>query len=196
MGNIQSFSSFLLTEVLKGAEPFTWIYDNDEEMTVEFTINELVYVAFFVRYATRNDTRNPREYMRWEFVFSAQPSSLAKWRLAHPNPRRNDSDKSGYGIISTGNEFKVMATVVAIIRDFIAKKRPGAITFNADEPSRRKLYTKMMPLVPAEFPGYRGGPLVDETGPIPGYYMIQHSSYPPLPTRPHPLTRTVRSGTI
>lgn len=50
------------------------------------------------------------------------------------------------GITGTGDQFRIFATVIAIITTWVAKKQPGFIAFAADkdEKSRVRLYDKLV----------------------------------------------------
>ena len=48
------------------------------------------------------------------------------------------------GITKGGNEFKIFATVVDIIKEFIRLEKPNEIQFDAKEGNRAKLYMKMI----------------------------------------------------
>ena len=49
-----------------------------------------------------------------------------------------------YGITGTGNELQVFSTVLDVMKDFAAQHSPGAFGFSAHEPSRIRLYNKIM----------------------------------------------------
>lgn len=52
---------------------------------------------------------------------------------------------SGYGVVGdTGVELPVLSTVSEIITAFLKEQRPAAVVFTADEPSRIKLYQRML----------------------------------------------------
>lgn len=55
-----------------------------------------------------------------------------------------------FGVTGQGDASAIFATVFTAIKDYIASKNPDFITFNAKEPSRQKLYSRMV----TRFPGY------------------------------------------
>lgn len=56
----------------------------------------------------------------------------------------------------TGNAGAILATVMQIVREFIKAKDPRTLTFSASvsEPSRSKLYPKLMAILMREFPEF------------------------------------------
>lgn len=55
-----------------------------------------------------------------------------------------------FGVTGQGDASAIFATVFTAIKEYIANHRPDFITFNAKEPSRRKLYSRMV----SRMPGY------------------------------------------
>ena len=55
-----------------------------------------------------------------------------------------------FGVTGAGDASAIFATVHSAIKDYIATHKPDFITFNAKEPSRRKLYSRMV----GRMPGY------------------------------------------
>lgn len=55
-----------------------------------------------------------------------------------------------FGVTGQGDASAIFATVYSAIKDYIASRQPDFITFSADEPSRRKLYSRMV----GRLPGY------------------------------------------
>ena len=85
----------------------------------------------------------------WEFTFELTQGedNPTKWSAeAHPQ----------YGITQTGHAFTVFATVIAVMKAFIAHHRPGIIYFGAHERSRAKLYDRFITQVGAAVSGYVG----------------------------------------
>jgi hypothetical protein len=60
----------------------------------------------------------------------------------------------GFTINGTGDEFQVFGTVMDVARKFITAKHPLALSFTAQEPSRKKLYSRFLKLAAKELPGY------------------------------------------
>ena len=85
----------------------------------------------------------------WEFTFELTQGedNPAKWSAeAHPQ----------YGITQTGHAFTVFATVIAVMKAFIAHHHPGIIYFSAHERSRAKLYDRFITQVGVSVSGYVG----------------------------------------
>ena len=92
--------------------------------------------------------RRSRE--RWTLDFGIVAASVF-------DLRRAGTDIEGmYAVTGTGDSFRVMATVIDIMRAFIATEHPSEIRFSAKERSRRKLYERLLALVSKHIPGYRG----------------------------------------
>lgn len=60
---------------------------------------------------------------------------------------------NGYsaGIEGTGDEIAVFGAVASTIKDYLTQCNPSAIQFTADEPSRIKLYDRMVKVLFAEW---------------------------------------------
>ena len=56
-----------------------------------------------------------------------------------------------FGVTGQGDASSIFATVFTAIKDYIAEYQPDFITFAAKEPSRRKLYSRMV----TRLPGYQ-----------------------------------------
>lgn len=56
-----------------------------------------------------------------------------------------------FGVTGQGDASSIFATVFTAIKDYIAAHQPDFITFAAKEPSRRKLYSRMV----SRLPGYQ-----------------------------------------
>jgi len=63
----------------------------------------------------------------------------------------NSEGKSSFGITGGGNSIKVFSNVIGILRDFLSSSDLfNVIHFSASEPSRIKLYTKMVSVLAPE----------------------------------------------
>jgi hypothetical protein len=73
----------------------------------------------------------------------------------------SDDRRSLYDMQGTGDQYKILATVVAVINDWIRHTHPETFAFSAssDEPSRVKLYRRV--LSKAVFPGYTASTLFE-----------------------------------
>ena len=56
-----------------------------------------------------------------------------------------------FGVTGGGDAAAIFATVHSAIKDYISTHKPDFITFSADEPSRKKLYSRMV----TRMPGYQ-----------------------------------------
>ena len=56
-----------------------------------------------------------------------------------------------FGVTGGGDAAAIFATVHSAIKDYVASRKPDFITFSADEPSRKKLYSRMV----TRMPGYQ-----------------------------------------
>ena len=56
-----------------------------------------------------------------------------------------------FGVTGRGDATAIFATVHSAIKDYVASHKPDFITFSADEPSRKKLYSRMV----SRMPGYQ-----------------------------------------
>ena len=56
-----------------------------------------------------------------------------------------------FGVTGGGDAATIFATVHSAIKDYIVTHKPDFITFSADEPSRKKLYSRMV----TRMPGYQ-----------------------------------------
>lgn len=57
-----------------------------------------------------------------------------------------------FGVTGQGDASSIFATVFTAIKEYISVKNPDFITFSAKEPSRQKLYSRMV----TRMPGYQG----------------------------------------
>ena len=56
----------------------------------------------------------------------------------------------------TKQEFRIFATVVACVKEFVKRQQPREMLFTAKEPSRQKLYRRLARGVAGAIPGYTG----------------------------------------
>jgi hypothetical protein len=108
-----------LSELYDRPEPFVWInrpHSNAEVVSAEFKVNDTEYVWYA--------TQNMEEPKSWDIEF--QDTVL------------------GYGITGKGNAAVVMSTVLDIMDFFIRRVGATKLTFSADEPSRKKLYSAII----------------------------------------------------
>lgn len=110
----------ILSEVFNNIAKWSWITQNDEQAKAQFVIGEYQY------------------YLVVDLdVYEKPPITwTAEFYMDHP-------DTLGLEITNTGRQFDVFATVSNIIQNFISKYNPQVLTFDAQEPSRIKLYRRL-----------------------------------------------------
>ena len=130
-----------LYELFTGSSAASYVLkQHDDEYVGEFTIEDHKYQVYF---ECQDDST---EKSRWDFSFA----------LTHTIQTKNGPyNKREFGDSGTGNAFIVYATVVAVLREFINKVKPGIIDFEghkADSGSGNKagLYDRMMRKLGAE----------------------------------------------
>jgi len=108
-----------LTEIFNKPAPIKW-GKKGETITGDFTVGEEDYVIYF----------SPASYGDiWGIEFAQKVAGK----------KRDKLDLTG-----TGKEFQVFSTVINGIKDWIKKKKPGVIEFDAAGESRKKLYTRLV----------------------------------------------------
>ena len=168
-----------ITEALKDAYPWTW---NVQLPAVANSVNgELSggrYEAQFqgeygydiVIKCTRLSFMTNKSHgtaVEWEFIFAPDFISWSKMLDKHYIKRQADMDAGRvpsnrrigqYRATGAGDEFRVMATIVNIMLDFMKREKPDVImyTANMDEPSRAKLYKRLTEKVHTMAPDYFG----------------------------------------
>ena len=82
------------------------------------------------------------------YFFGASPNfgTPGGWTVVFKIDNDNIDSSSKFGLTGTGNSAQVMSIVVDILRDFLKKyqDKVKALVFSAAEPSRQKLYIKMV----------------------------------------------------
>jgi hypothetical protein len=107
---------------LRDAQPYTWHRDN--------ALFEVDGVPFEVAFKGKSIT-HPKYggISGFEVGFYRKQDKGAPWQ---------------YRPTGEGNPFAIFATVSAIIRDFLVKRKPSFVWFVADEPTRMRLYNKLL----------------------------------------------------
>lgn len=109
-------------------QTWEWVFRGSEEATADFNVGDVPY-----RFHAYSNGEND-----WEVEFKINS---------------NEYDQHGkikfgtkFGLAGTGNSTEVMATVVGIMREFLQMYhgKIDTIGFTAEEPSRQKLYMRMM----------------------------------------------------
>jgi len=79
-----------------------------------------------------------RGFHRWVVEFVLTNNESEAW----------GNESEAWGITGTGNQMKVFATVMMVIRDFLEKEKPRELVFSADKDidmtSRSRLYTTLV----------------------------------------------------
>ena len=83
------------------------------------------------------DIKNPRP----ETAFSVE---IIRYEVGGEWEISFGDGKGRMGITKGGNEFKIFATVMDIVKDFIKRERPEEIQFSAKEGKRGNLYARMI----------------------------------------------------
>ena len=125
----------------------------------------LRYSVTFAEHREQNilDTEHP-----WELTFSLRSGARPH---AVGTPKHDVGSDSNWtqDVTHTGHAFTIFATVIAIMKAFIAKQHPTIIYFSASEPSRMKLYDRFVKNVSSAVPGYRGYKLTTAMSRANGY---------------------------
>jgi hypothetical protein len=113
-----------ISELFKGKKTWSWDFNGSEEAYATFEVGDIPYK--FVAYT------DPNNWGTWEVEFSVI------------SPSRNRSTK--FGLTGTGNAAEVMSTVTDILREFLERYKGNVnrLIFTADEPSRQRLYARMV----------------------------------------------------
>ena len=110
-----------LTEIFNKPAPIKW-GKKGKTITGDFTVGEEDYVIYF--------SPGPPPYDdQWGIEFVQKVAGKKRDKL---------------GLTGTGKEFQVFSTVINGIKDWIKKKKPGVIEFDAAGESRKKLYTRLV----------------------------------------------------
>lgn len=144
---MHTFLQFI-TETL-GA-PVSWTWENDVSPG---QIGYQRYRAFFrVKENDYRMTMSLRFMNRWDVTFALLRET---WRSKDTNDGDTTDKVPYFGVMSTGSAFTVFGTIVAILKDFTKKQKPMSLHFDAmAEPSRIKLYQRLVQMVPQIDPHY------------------------------------------
>ena len=74
-------------------------------------------------------------------AFADHPSYGVEFAIENPDAVGLDSH---FNISGTGNAYLVLSTVMSIIQEVVQKTNPVELWFSASEPSRRKLYDRIV----------------------------------------------------
>lgn len=122
--------TMLLQEVFSSVAPYSWTEQSPDSYEAEFMVEDAFYRVSFLLIK--------QEWYKSDFW-------NAQFILVN-GKTRDEEGNVGYGIEHTGNAGIVFGTVIHIIKDFINKTQPKLIKFEAKEPNRQRLYSKMLRL--------------------------------------------------
>ena len=166
-----SFSQYL-TESLTSPLPWKWLPGLNSRGTIvaEFETPlpadpsiSVVYQVGFKDYDSKRGMmygptpENRKRYFILQFI--AKGDAFKAWYRAHGR-QRNSIASVAFSVLSLGPELsrRVFSTLLDILRAFALKYDPDRIAFTADtdEPSRVRLYHRLMLQIPRLSPNYRG----------------------------------------
>jgi len=155
-----SFRKYCLSldESLDTPYPWTTSHVNSDNYRAMFTVpaaskvgqpqTPLLYQVDFAKHTEHRIWWSGEDVHPWEFTFELAPRSYAQVGSV--------SIKSAYGITQTGHAFTVFATVIDVMKAFVARQHPSVIYFSAHENSRVRLYDRFITQVGTSVPGYVG----------------------------------------
>jgi hypothetical protein len=114
-------------------EPITWKTKSKRKWVGEFNVEDIPYRLFF------NSGMGSQGKDVWELTFSIDK----KGRLPADLKDKIQGTKN-FGVVGTGNQGKVFSTVMAALKELIKSVSPKQLQFSAEEPSRMKLYKRMV----------------------------------------------------
>lgn len=127
-----TFKTYLF-ETLDSIVPFTWVYQDEQTWKAIFSINDLKYAV----------------------VIGQDEENSVVWDVTFFLINRPDNIKNIYDLTGTGNAFLVLSTVVDILKEFVTKNKDAVykIIFTAKEPSRQRVYDRMVRILSKSLPG-------------------------------------------
>jgi hypothetical protein len=96
------------------------------------------------KYGKRIDpySPDPEDRERAIKAYKEHPTYIISFNTAVPS--RGKADRNSFGIQGTGNQYAVFSTVMRMIADVVQRENPIELQFDAEEPSRVKLYDRMV----------------------------------------------------
>lgn len=124
-----------LTEVLNSVKQYEWDgdpADSADAGQATFQVNGKEYMVLFTFF--EGDENNQEDSLpdRYDIEFGLYPD------------KDDHTNLMNYGISGTGNQFEVFSTVVAICIEWFRYHPTNCITMSAKEPSRKKLYNRLL----------------------------------------------------
>lgn len=169
-----SYQNF--TESFNSPADIVWTRNTADDAIARFKITDsagitLTYIVTFHALSTAS-ANGPEVEVTFGIV---NDSVFAATKQAREVERKQGLDLRYTGMIfaisETGNAMVVFASVLKAIREFMAKWAPNYLTFFAatDEPSRLRLYKKMVSSLGPQLKGY----VVDRAGERNGYFRFK-----------------------
>ena len=189
---MRSFQEYCLSldESLDTPYPWTTTHAGSDNYRAMFEVpgtpkaghpqTPLHYQVDFAKHTEQRIRWSGKNVYPWEFTFEVS----GKYKQSgEANKRAADNP---YGITQTGRAFTVFATVIEVMKAFIAHQHPSVIYFSARESSRARLYDRFITQVGASVPGYVGHKLtaaMQRPGNVapwigPGNYVIAKKAIP------------------
>ena len=131
-----------LTELFDTPSPYQWYLTPESGQEARFTLEDMEYFVSFEYY----------EKGVYNLVFGVEEETVARKFGGGRDPYAVNN----FGILGTGKSYDVFSTVIAVLKDFLVKRHPQVVFFSAEEPSRRKLYDRLIALVSSKISGYKG----------------------------------------
>ena len=183
---MRSFQEYCLSLDESLDTPYPWAISglpSDHRYLATFDVPGTTPMRYRVDFAKHTGQRiqwNGEDVHPWEFTFEVYGAD-ARATIKH-------ATKNPYGITQTGHAFTVFATVIDIMKAFIARQHPSVIYFSAHESSRARLYDRFITHVGASVSGYAGHKLTAAMRPRgltsapdwigPGNYVIAKQAIP------------------
>lgn len=134
-----NFKKWLISEMFNSPLPIQWKQRNNSTWEGTFAINDKQYLIMMMH----------EPHMGWEVKFELLRQG--KWTQA---------------ITGTGDAAYVFSTVLNGIKEWITKMQPAQFALTAREPSRKKLYARLLKMLPKNW-------RVEELGPT---FFVQDTS--------------------
>jgi len=112
-------------------------------------LNELLTDKYPWEWDKEESTRDTRwavievsETRRIDVMFDSHGNH--KWEVEFSSTDPNDKSKFSYKPTGEGDQFRIFATIIAIMTEFAGIFDPETLIFNTNEPSRVRLYGAML----------------------------------------------------
>jgi len=147
---MDSFATFLLSEVLSTPVPWEWDEDlhDPTRHRAFFTVGEYLYRLTMSGYGKE-----------WGVTFSRQDP-------------HNGGLASNIDITGSGHAFTIFATLAAIVKEFLAHYQPTRLYFSGSEPSRIKLYRRLVQNISRLNPAYVNMSAEEEPNRLSGVFVV------------------------